>query len=441
MHILIIWSWTREHCLAWKLAQSKHEPILSCFWSHVNPWIAWLMTSYEVGDITDPEAVVAFAKKQQITLAIIWPEAPLATWVADTLREAKIPTVWPTQLLAQLETSKAFTRNLVKTYFPEANPACNHFSSMKWVKEFIETACNNSFVIKNDGLKWGKGVLVMGDHFDTVDDWLRVCEEIISVWESFLIEEKLIGEEFSLFSFNDWTSLQHSFAIQDHKRAYVWDIGPNTWWMWTISDQDHSLPFLCEADIAQAKEINEQVAKSLQLEYPDTPYQWIMYGGFMATKNWVKLIEYNARFGDPEVFNLLTLMTSDFVELCLCIAHQTLQTHTITFSEQASACKYLVPTWYPTNSVKWGEITLWDIPDNVHYFLWSVTTKDSEEEMFITLWSRAIAVIAHGENISEAQQKVEESLSNFSGPLERRKDIWTSALIEKRKEHMKKLRA
>ena len=438
MHILIVWSWTREHCIAWKLKQSKHDVILSCFWSHVNPWINSLTKNYSVWNITDSQAIVLYAKEVWIELAIIWPEAPLATWVADALWNAKIPAVGPTQELAQLETSKAFTRHLVWKYLPHANPACEYFSSMTWVKEFIETACTNSFVIKNDWLKWGKWVLVMWDHFQTVAEWLAVCEEIIAVWESFLIEEKLIGQEFSLFSFNDWKSIQHSFAIQDNKRAYVWDTWPNTWWMGTISDFDHSLPFLSESDIAQAKEINQYVAQALQTKYPDHPYKWIMYGWFMATANWVKLIEYNARFGDPEVFNLLTLMTSDFLELLLALAHQTLHEYVLTFKHEASVCKYLVPTWYPTNSIKWWEITLGTIPDTVQCFFGSIEDKEWKLQ---TLGSRAIAVIAHSETIDEAEQKVEQAIPHISGPLEWRKDIWTNKLIENKITMMKELRS
>jgi len=436
MRILIVWSWTREHCIAWKLAQSSHKPEIYCFWSHINPWIAALTKDISIWNIQSPEEVQKYAKDKGIDLAIIWPEAPLAAGVADALRKVNIPVVGPTKELAQLETSKAFTRNLIEKYNIWANPVCKHFSSMEWVEEFIHTSCHAWFVIKHNGLKWGKWVMVMDDHFIDLDEGLVICEDIIWQGESFLIEEKIYGQEFSLFSFNDGTCVQHSLAIQDHKRAYEWDNWPNTWWMWTFSDVDHSLPFLTPTDIQQAKKINEKVAVALQKEY-NQPYQWIMYGGFMVTKKWVQLIEYNARFGDPEIFNLLTLLETDFVDLCLAITQQTLKDLPLRFSSQASVCKYLVPNGYPNKPTVWWKVCINTVPDTVHYFLGSLEQEDSH---LVTLWSRAIAIIAIWNSIYEAQDIVEDAMSSFSGPLEHRRDIWTHDSIQFKIDLMHRIR-
>ena len=132
---------------------------------------------------------------------------------------------------------------------------------------------------------------VCGDHLLTVDDSLAFCEELIALGHPFVIEEKIEGEEFSLMSFCDGETLRHMPAVQDHKRAFDGDVGPNTGGMGTYSDADHSLPFLSTADIAAARSVNELVAKALAEEC-GAPYQGILYGGFMATADGVKLIEY-----------------------------------------------------------------------------------------------------------------------------------------------------
>ena len=443
MHILIIWSWTREHCIAWKLAQSKQNPTISCFGSHKNPWILPTCKHYQVGTITNTEEVVQFANKIGATLAVIWPEAPLATGVADALRDSVIPTVGPRKQLAQLETSKAFTRNLltkynISTWSADRNvsPAFQYFQSMEGIEEFITDQCYGSFVIKHDGLKGGKGVLVMGDHFEMLQEWLTICQQIIDEGDAFLIEEKIVGQEFSLISFCDGKSLAHTPVVQDHKRAYEGDTGPNTWGMGTYSDANHLLPFLTMQDVLDAQQINKQVLRALQQEF-NQPYQGIMYGGFMVTAHGIKVIEYNARFGDPEVFNLLTLLETDLVEVCQAITKQTLDQVTISFKQQASVCKYLVPQWYPSDPIKGAEINMGDVPTGIDYFFGSL---DQQNDKLLTLWSRAIALIAHGDTIEQAEQDVEVATTAFSWPLEHRKDIGTKALLDERVAMMKDIR-
>ena len=167
---------------------------------------------------------------------------------------------------------------------------------MNGVKEFI-SELSGEYVVKYDGLMGGKGVKVSGEHLMSIEDGVSYCSELIKIGGTFVIEEKLHGEEFSLMSFCDGSSVEHMPAVQDHKRAYEGDIGPNTGGMGSYTDSNHSLPFLNDNDLNQAREINENVSSALKNEY-ETGYKGILYGGFMATSNGVKLIEYNARFGD-----------------------------------------------------------------------------------------------------------------------------------------------
>ena len=164
--------------------------------------------------------------------------------------------------------------------------------------------------------------------------------------QSFLIEEKLQGQEFSLHCFSDGTHCLPMPAVKDFKRAYPYDRGPNTGSMGSISDANHRLPFLSEEQIKQAHVINQTLLDAVQTKY-QKPYKGILYGSFMATKDGVKLIEFNARFGDPEALNLLALLETDFVSLCEDLIDGALGRTPIGFSPLATVCKYAVPRGYP----------------------------------------------------------------------------------------------
>ena len=181
----------------------------------------------KIDNIDDPKTVQEYAKKHKIDFAIIGPENPLASGIADSLWEINVGVVGPKKDLAQIETSKSFTRNLLVEYKIPGCPKFKTFESMNGVKEFL-ILLEDNYVVKYDGLAGGKGVKVSGDHLHSHDEALIYCEELIKKGGNFLIERKLIGEEFSLMSFCDGENLSHMPAVQDHKRAYEGDIGPNT---------------------------------------------------------------------------------------------------------------------------------------------------------------------------------------------------------------------
>jgi phosphoribosylamine--glycine ligase len=435
--ILIVGSGAREHAIALALSRSRRQPQLVCFSGAKNPGIDALCTAYGIGNITDPKAVVAFASAHHATLAIIGPEAPLAAGVADALWSAGVPTVGPTQSLARIESSKSFTRELLKKYNIAGNPFFQRFESLDGLNEVL-TRYPQQHVIKDDGLAGGKGVKVFGDHLHSLEESRDFCTELVAAGHPFVIEEKLEGEEFSLMSFCDGTTLRHMHAVQDHKRAYVDDKGPNTGGMGTYTDANHSLPFLTPADIAEAQAINERVVAALH-EETGAPYQGILYGGFMSTASGVKLIEYNARFGDPECLNLLTLLEDDFVDICRAIVDRALAQHTARFSSLASVCKYIVPEGYPDAPRK-GDLVLLpaQLPAGVTVFLSAVDMKAGD---LISTGSRTAAVVAVGHTIAAAEQLCEHAICTLPGPFFHRTDIGTSTLIDKRIHHMAILRA
>ena len=433
--ILVIGSGAREHAIVRALNRSHQEKEIFCIASNMNPGIAELCDELLIGNFNDPDFVVNYTNEIGVTLAIIGPENPLENGVADALWSVKVKVVGPKKNLAKLETSKAFTRDLLKEYDIPGGPKYRTFDSMNGVAEFLNKLGEN-YVVKYDGLAGGKGVKVSGEHLHSHDEALVYCQELTDKDDEFVIEEKFIGEEFSLMSFCDGDTLKHMPAVQDHKRAYEGDTGPNTGGMGTYSDANHSLPFLTEEDIAEAHQINIQTAKAVKDKFGEE-YRGILYGGFMATANGVKLIEYNARFGDPEAMNVLSLLESDFIEICNGIADGSLNKVDVHFSNKATVCKYAVPEGYPNNPVKDEQIDISKIknPDGLFY-----ASVDIQNGKLVEAGSRTVAVVGMANSISNAEKIAEKEVSAIAGPLFHRSDIGTDMVIQKRINHMKSIR-
>ena len=435
MNILVIGSGAREHAIVRAVERSPKNKKIFCLGSNVNPGIAELCSDFTVANINHTQTITDYAEKKAADLAIIGPENPLAIGVADALWDVGVKVVGPMKDLAQIETSKAFARDLLTDYNIPGNPKYKTFSSLGGVTEFLNELGEN-YVVKFDGLAGGKGVKVSGDHLHSHDDAKVYCQELVEKGGIFVIEEKLIGQEFSLMSFCDGETLKHMPAVQDHKRAYDGDTGPNTGGMGTYSDGDHSLPFLTKNDVNQAHEINIATAKALKNKF-GYGYKGVLYGGFIATADGVKLIEYNARFGDPEAMNVLSLLESDFIEICNGITDCRLNQVNVHFKNKATVCKYAVPEGYPDNPVKGEAIDLSNIdnPDTLFY-----ASVDIHNGQLIEAGSRTVAVVGIAETISAAEQIAEKEVSTVGGPLFHRADIGTDVLVQQRVEQMELLR-
>ena len=444
-NILIIGNGAREHAIAWAIDKSSQDKQLFCFATAVNPGIQKLCQDYKIGDILDNEAVLSYAQKAQISLVVIGPEAPLEKGLADALEAVDIACIGPKQNLAQLETSKAFTRKLMQDYKLDYNPYFQSFNEMQGVREVLEQYPDNH-VIKADGLCGGKGVKVFGDHLYSIDESLAYCQSIIDGGSSFVIEEKLEGEEFSLISLCDGQTLLHFPAVQDHKRAYDGDKGPNTGGMGTYTDSDGGLPFLNQGDIQAAQVINKQVIDALQ-DFAKEQYKGVLYGGFMLTKDGVKVIEYNVRFGDPEAMNLLSLLETDFLTALNAITDVKLDTVTLKFQNKASVCNYIAPAGYPEKGQKGIIIDLdkattsgnLNSKDHLVFF----AAVDLQDDKLVSTGSRAVGFVGIDSDIQTAAKKSQALIAHTTQGREDdfvyRSDIGTGELLNKRITHINEL--
>jgi len=436
MRILIVGSGAREHAIAKALQRSPQNPIIYCCATTHNPGIQQLTEGYWVGDICAVDDVVSIAHEWQVDMAIIGPEAPLEQGLADALWDRSIPTIGPKKRLAQIETSKAFARNLLKKYHTTGSPEYRVFNDLTDIQSFLQHLGDNHYVIKADGLMGGKGVKVAGDHLHSLREAYQYCQELHEQGHTFVIEEKLVGQEFSLLCFCDGNQLIPMPIVQDHKRAFVGDEGPNTGGMGSYSDANHRLPFLTDKDIETARNINEAIITALTAEYRER-YVGILYGSFIATKKGVQLIEFNARFGDPEALNILSILESDFVEICEAMITGTLAHSKVRFANLATVCKYAVPEGYPYDPVKNALIDIRGVRNQDQLYLGAVNLVNGN--LFAT-GSRTAAVVGVAPTIQEAEAIAEQEIQRLSGPLFHREDIGTSELINSRIVEMQELR-
>jgi phosphoribosylamine--glycine ligase len=404
-----------------------------------NPGIASLSEEVCLGSYDDLAEINEFARKHDIDFAVIGPEDPLSNGVVDTLKAIGIPSMGPTQSLARLETSKAFTRDLLKKYKITGNPQFKIFESMTGVQAFLEKL--EKVVLKPDGLTGGKGVLVQGDHFHTRQEALELSHTILSEYARLIIEEKFEGEEFSLQCLSDGKAVIATPPVQDHKRRFNDDRGPNTGGMGSYSCADHLLPFLKKSDIEEGLDITRRVAEAIYKETGEL-FKGVMYAGFMVTKNGPRLLEYNARFGDPEAMNILPLLNTDFIDVCRAVIDGCLDQLPVDFEKKATVCKYIVPKGYglpkdhPDATSTSAQIEIGDTGKARMYY----SSVDKREDGLYLSSSRAIGVVGIADTLTEAEHIAEKAVSAIHGPVDHRPDIGTRNLIEKRVQHMKEIR-
>jgi len=431
MKVLVVGTGAREHAICDAL---KDDVDLYAYMSKNNPGISKIST-YKIGDEGETEKVAEFAKENNIDLAVIGPEAPLGKGIVNELENVGIPCVGPTQESARIETDKSFMRKLFEDYNIKGSLTYRVFDNYDDISKFLDEF-DKDVVVKPVGLTGGKGVKIVGDHLKDNQDAKLYAKEVLETemggFAKVILEEKVVGEEFTIQAFCDGTHLIAMPAAQDHPHAFENDQGLITGGMGSYTNKGGLLPFLPQESYDEAVEIMKDTLKAIAKE--TTPYKGILYGQFMLSKDGPRLIEYNARFGDPECMNVLPLLKTPMKDICQSIVDGTL--NEAEFNDLASVCKYIVPDGYPDTphageTIEIDEEAIENLGAKVFY---AAVNQDSDG--IHLSGSRALGIVAQGETISEAEEIAEAACQLIQGNVYHRRDIGTSTLIQKRIDHM-----
>lgn len=434
MKVLVVGTGAREHAIADCL---KKDCDLYCYMSKVNPGMSKI-SKFKQGNEGEVEKVAEYAKKNNIDIAFIGPEAPLEKGIVDELEKNGIKCVGPTKSAARIETDKSFMRKLFEDYDIEGSLIYKVFDNYKDLSAFLDDF-KQDVVVKPVGLTGGKGVKIVGDHLKDNNEAKEYSKEVIDNamggFAQVIIEERVIGEEFTIQAFSDGEHLAPMPAAQDHPHAFEGDTGAITGGMGSYSDSNGLLPFLKQEDYDKAVKIMEKTIKAIAKEAE--PYKGILYGQFMLTADGPRLIEYNARFGDPEAMNVLPLLETPLVEICESIVDGNL--NEVKFKNQSSVCKYIVPDGYPETehageTIEVDEESIEKIGAKVFY----AAVNLEGNEIYLS-GSRALGVVANADTIDEAEKIAEKACEYIKGNVYHRKDVGTKELVEKRVEHMKEI--
>jgi len=429
---LIIGHGAREHVIGETLVNSGAN--LFSFMSFKNAGLEDLSTKIKIHSETDFKEIIDFCKENNIDFAVIGPEAPLVVGIVDALEKGGIPCIGPKIEAAQLEGSKVFARNLLEKYKIKSNVKSKVFDSMDGIERYIKDFGEENLVVKPEGLTGGKGVKVYGDHLFSRTDVLEYCQELTNNNNRFLLEEKCVGEEFTLQTFVDGKTVIGSPLVQDNKRAYEDDKGPNTGGMGSYSMEDHLMPFIIQKDVDMALEDMKKTVAAVKTE-TGVEYKGFLYGQFMKTANGLKLIEYNSRLGDPEAMNVLPLLKGNLVDICWSIINGNLHQN-YEFEKKATVCKYLAPEGYPVNPKKDEVIKINTEKINKTRAKYYYASVYREGEKIFTTTSRAMGVLGIAESLEEAEKIAEAGVGCIEGRLFHRKDVGTRKLLQKRISHM-----
>ena len=440
MRVLVIGGGAREHAICKAVCNSDGK--LYSVMKNLNPGIKRLAKDYFIHNEMDAEKVLEYALKKKIELAIIGPEASEEAGVTNVLEENGIKVASPSKEAAEIETSKEFMRNLMEKYKIKGSVKCRVFSDAEMAREFIEML-DGEVAIKPIGLTGGKGVKVAGDHFNSIEEAVEYAKEVIEKkiggHSKVLIEEKVVGEEFTLQAFCDGNAIYPMPAVQDHKRLLPGDKGPNTGGMGSYSHKSGILPFMTPDDYEEAATILQKIVEALKKE--GRKYKGVIYGQFMLTADGVKVIEINARFGDPEAMNVLPLLKTNFLEICMAMVEGNLSNKKISFENKSTVCKYVVPEGYGIKPIAGKEIRVNEEKIKGKGGLLFYASVNEKNGKIYTTTSRSLAVVGIAEEIEDAEKICEECLKFVEGEhIFIRHDIGKKELIEKRIRHMEMLR-
>ena len=402
MKILVVGSGGREHAIVWKLAQSPKTEKIYC--APGNGGIAELAECVDIGAM-EFEKLAAFAKEKEIDLTVIGMDDPLCGGIVDVFESQGLRVFGPRKNAAILEGSKAFSKDLMKKYgIPTADYQV--FTDPKQAEEYLETA-KFPIVLKADGLALGKGVLIC----NTLEEakagvkTLMLDKQFGSAGDEIVIEEFLTGREVSVLSFVDGKTIKIMTSAQDHKRAKDGDQGLNTGGMGTFSPS----PFYTEEVDAFCREhIYQKTVDAMRAEGRE--FKGIIFFGLMLTAEGPRVLEYNARFGDPETQVVLPRMKNDLVDVFEACVDGTLDQVELEFEDNAAVCVVLASDGYPEKYEKGFPISGLEAFDGKKdYFVFHAGTKKGKNGQILTNGGRVLGVTATGKDLKEARRKAYEA--------------------------------
>ena len=402
MKVLIVGSGGREHAIAWKVAQSPRVEKIYC--APGNAGIEEYAQCVDIGAM-EFEKLAAFAKEEQIDLTVIGMDDPLVGGVVDVFEREGLRVFGPRKNAAVLEGSKAFSKDLMKKYgIPTA--AYENFTDPKEALSYLETA-RFPIVLKADGLALGKGVLICQDLSEAQAGVREIMEDkkFGDAGNTMVIEEFMTGREVSVLTFVDGKTIKTMTSAQDHKRAMDGDQGLNTGGMGTFSPSPFYTP---ELDAFCRKYIYQPTVDAMAKE--GRPFKGVIFFGLMLTEDGPKVLEYNARFGDPEAQVVLPRMKNDIVDVFEACIDGTLDQVDLQFEDNAAVCVVLASDGYPVSYEKGFPIHgLENFKNKDGYYVFHAGTKKKDGQI-VTNGGRVLGVVAKGEDLKKARANAYEAI-------------------------------
>ena len=418
MQVLVIGGGGREHTLVWKLAQSKS--VTKIYAAPGNPGMKGLAECVDL-DIADLDGLADWAEKHAIDLTVVGPEAPLVAGIVDVFKARGLTIFGPSAKAAEIEGSKIFSKELMEKYgVPTAFfKVCDNLAD---ARAFVEEK-GAPIVIKADGLAAGKGVvaaMTKDEALDALDDMMG-HHKFGSAGNRVVIEEFMEGEEASLLAFTDGKTIVPMLAAQDHKRVNDGDQGPNTGGMGAYCPAPVMTAALKEKTV---KEVLRPIVDALAKE--GRPYSGCLYAGLMIKGDSVKVVEFNARFGDPETQVVLPLLQSDLAEIMVACAKGTLQPEMVEWSDKAAVCVVMASGGYPGSYKKGLPITGLKAAGAMEDVVVFHAGTREEDGKILTNGGRVLGVTAVADDIPSAQQKAYDAVDkiHFEGAHFRQDIAW-----------------
>lgn len=436
--VLIVGGGGREASIAMKLAE---DSVVFAVMPHINPTIEHYVTKthgkYLIDSPSNAPSIAAFAVQNNIDLAFVSSDEPLAAGVVDALLAVGIKTVGPTKSGSQIEWDKGYAMQLMRKHYPEVTPGYWIIKDSASLGEAFRSIreLGIDIVVKPQGLTGGKGVKVMGTHLADMDAAADYAMELLHSRpdESIVLVEKVEGVEFTLMVLTDGVSVLRPPATYDYPYRFDEDTGPGTGGMGAFSNNIETLPFMSQQDYDKCIDVAKGILKVLKGE--GRHYSGVLNAGFFITKTGLKFLEFNARFGDPECLNIMTVLDGSLLSLLKDIEQEKLTIESTRFTGEASVVKYLVTPEYAIEHGQRHDFTV-NIPAlkkmGVQVFFSASVRNENADDVFTTVGnSRCVALAASGATIESACNLVESGIAAYvTGPLEWRRDVGSDSYIK-----------